>query len=167
VGRRGKNLKIFTIKSLASGLGLGYSPVAPGTVGSLLGIPLFLLISSFPWPVYLLTIAAFSCLAMVISDHAERIFNEKDSPRIVIDEVAGMLFTCFLISPTLLHIVLGFFLFRFFDIVKPFPVKWLEKHLSGGVGIVADDIAAGIYADRKSTRLNSSHSTRSRMPSSA
>ena len=140
-------MKGFWIKSFASGLGLGYSPVAPGTAGSLLGIPLFLLISSFSWPLYLLTAVAFSCLAMVISDHAERLFNEKDCPRIVIDEIAGMLFTFFLISPTILHIVLGFLLFRFFDIVKPFPVNWLQNNLPGGIGVVADDIAAGVYAN--------------------
>ena len=140
-------MKIFWIKGLASGLGLGYSPVAPGTVGSLLGIPLFWMISSFSWPLYLLTTVAFSCLAVVISDHAEKAFNEKDSPRIVIDEVAGMLVTYFLISPTITHILLGFLLFRFFDIVKPFPVNWLDRHLTGGIGVVTDDLAAGVYAN--------------------
>ena len=140
-------MKVFLIKGLASGLGLGYSPVAPGTAGSLLGIPLFWMISSLPWPVYLLTIVTFSCLAMIISDHGERLFNEKDCPCIVIDEVAGMLFTYFLISPTILHIILGFLLFRFFDIAKPFPANWFQNHLPGGIGVVADDLAAGIYAN--------------------
>jgi phosphatidylglycerophosphatase A len=140
-------MKVFWIKGLASGFGLGYSPIVPGTAGSLLGIPLFWLISSFSWPVYLLTTAAFACLAMVISDHAERAFNEKDSPRIVIDEIAGMLVTYFLISPTITHILLGFLLFRFLDIVKPFPVNWCEKRFAGGIGVVMDDLAAGVYAN--------------------
>jgi phosphatidylglycerophosphatase A len=135
------------IKILATGLGLGYSPLAPGTVGSLLGIPFFYAIAFFPWPLYLLTAAAFACLAIYIAHEAEIVFARKDSPYIVIDEVAGMLFTCFLVTPTAVHIAAGFLLFRFFDVVKIFPANWFQNHLPGGLGVVADDLAAGVYAN--------------------
>ncbi len=135
------------IKTLASGLGLGYLPWAPGTAGSLLGIPLFYAISFFPWPLYLMTAAAFTCLAVYVAHEAEILFARKDAPCIVIDEIAGMLFTCFLVTPTVVHIAAGFILFRFFDVVKIFPANWFQRHLPGGWGIVADDLAAGIYAN--------------------
>lgn len=135
------------IKILATGLGLGFSPLAPGTAGSLLGIPLFYAIAFFPWPLYLLTAVAFACLAIYLAHEAETLFAQKDSPFIVIDEVAGMLFTCFLVTPTAAHIAAGFFLFRFFDVVKIFPANWFQRYLPGGLGIVADDLAAGVYAN--------------------
>jgi phosphatidylglycerophosphatase A len=135
------------IKILATGLGLGYSPFAPGTVGSLLGIPLFYAIAFFPWTLYLLTAVAFACLAIYVAHEAEILFARKDSPYIVIDEIAGMLFTLFLVTPTVAHIAAGFFLFRFFDIVKIFPANWFQDRLPGGLGIVADDLAAGVYAN--------------------
>lgn len=135
------------IKTLATGLGLGYAPFAPGTAGSLLGIPLFYTIAFFPWPLYLLTAVAFACLAIYLAHEAEILFARKDAACIVIDEIAGMLFTCFLVPPTVVHIAAGFFLFRFFDVVKIFPANWFQRHLPGGLGIVTDDIAAGIYAN--------------------
>ena len=140
-------MKIRLIKIFATGLGLGYAPFAPGTAGSLLGIPLFCVMTPFPWMLYLLTATAFTCLAGYLSDKAEPLFPRKDSPHIVIDEIAGMLFTFFLVTPTLVHIVLGFCLFRFFDIVKIFPANQFQRRLPGGLGIVADDLAAGVYAN--------------------
>ncbi len=101
----------------------------------------------FPWQLYLLTATAFACLAVYVAHEAEILFARKDAPYIVIDEIAGMLFTCFLVSPTAAHLVAGFFLFRFFDVVKIFPANWFQRHLPGGWGIVADDLAAGVYAN--------------------
>ncbi|MFA7683255.1 MAG: phosphatidylglycerophosphatase A [Syntrophales bacterium] len=132
---------------MATGLGLGFLPWAPGTAGSLLGIPLYYFIAFFPWPLYLITAAAFACLAVCLAHSAEVLFAKKDASCIVIDEVAGMLFTFFLVTPTVAHIVTGFLLFRFFDIVKFFPANWCQYHLPGGLGIVADDLVAGIYAN--------------------
>ena len=101
----------------------------------------------FPWPVYLLTAVAFAFLAVYIADRAETLFPGKDSPHIVIDEIAGMIFTFFLVTPTAVHILAGFLLFRFFDVVKIFPANWFQRRLPGGLGIVADDLAAGVYAN--------------------
>ena len=86
-------------------------------------------------------------MAWYLSQRAEKIFDEKDSPHIVIDEIIGLLYAMFLVTPTILHIFLGFILFRFFDIAKCFPAGYFERRLPGGYGVVADDIVAGIYSN--------------------
>lgn len=100
-----------------------------------------------PWPLYLVTVAAFTFLAFYSSQEAEKIFQEKDSSRIVIDEWAGFLWAMFIVSPTVPHLLAGFALFRFFDIVKVFPANIFQNQLPGGYGVVMDDVAAGIYAN--------------------
>jgi phosphatidylglycerophosphatase A len=130
----------------ATGLGTGYSPVAPGTAGTLVGIPLFLILSKLAWPWYLATIIVLSIPAVYVCGEAEKIFQARDSQKIVLDEIMGLQFTLFLVSPTLPHIIAGFVLFRFFDITKVFPARFCEK-LPGGLGVMADDIIAGIYAN--------------------
>jgi len=75
------------------------------------------------------------------------IFRKKDDPRIVIDEVMGFLITMLWLPKTILFIILGFFLFRFFDILKPFPIRQWERKLKGGIGVVLDDVMAAIYAN--------------------
>ncbi len=134
------------IKLAAAGLGSGYAPLAPGTAGSLVGIPLYLAFSAFPGPLWLLTLAAFTCLAWYLADGAERLFGRKDAQCIVIDEIAGLQWTLFLVEPTLLRIAAGFVLFRLFDVVKPFPARRFQERLPGGYGVVADDLAAALYA---------------------
>ena len=131
----------------ATGFGSGYAPLAPGTAGTLVGIPLFLVFSAMPWPLWLITVVAFACLAGHVSGEAEKLFGQKDARCIVIDEIAGLQWSLFLIAPTALHMILGFFLFRLFDIVKPFPARLFEERLPGGLGVVADDLAAGVYAN--------------------
>jgi phosphatidylglycerophosphatase A len=121
--------------------------VAPGTAGTLIGIPLYLVFSAMPWPLWLITVAAFTCLAWYISEEGEKLFGRKDAPCIVIDEIAGLQWTLFLIEPTTLHVVLGFALFRLFDIGKPFPARFFQDRLPGGLGVVADDLAAGVYGN--------------------
>lgn len=118
----------------------------PGTVGTLIAVPLYLMFSFLSWPLYLLSALAFACLACIISGEAETIFHEKDAPRIVIDEMAGFLCTMFLVTPTTAHVLWGFIFFRFFDIVKPFPARTIQDRLPGGYGIVGDDLVAGIYS---------------------
>jgi len=131
----------------ATGLGSGYAPLAPGTAGTLVGIPLFLVFSTLPWALWLITVVAFACLAWHVSEEAEKLFGRKDARCIVIDEIAGLQWGLFLIAPTALYVILGFFLFRLFDIVKPFPARLFEERLPGGLGVVADDLAAGVYAN--------------------
>lgn len=106
-----------------------------------------MLIAPFSWALYLFTAVAFAALAVHIADEAEKLYQVKDASAIVIDEIAGMLCTFFLVSPTVVHLALGFCLFRCFDIVKLFPADWCQRRLPGGLGVVADDLAAGIYAN--------------------
>jgi phosphatidylglycerophosphatase A len=135
------------IKYLATGFGSGLAPLAPGTAGTLVGIPLYLLFSALPWPIWLMTVLAFTFLAWYLSDEAERLFGRKDAQCIVIDEIAGLQWTLFGVAPTVLHVGLGFLLFRLFDILKPFPARRFQDRLPGGCGVVADDLAAGAYGN--------------------
>jgi len=132
---------------LATGFGVGYSPVAPGTLGTLIAIPVYYFLSNISSPIYEITLIGFFFLSGWISENAEIFFGKKDDQRIVIDEIMGFLITMLWVPKTAILIVIGFFLFRFFDILKPFPIRRLEKKLKGGYGVVLDDVMAGIYAN--------------------
>ena len=136
----------FFIKFFATWGGSGYSPFASGTVGTLAAIPLYLWLSRLSLPLYLITLLAFFFFACWVSGKAEIIFNEKDSGKIVIDEVIGFLVTMIAIPPDWRYILAGFLLFRFFDIVKPPPANWFDQKVKNGYGVVLDDAAAGVYA---------------------
>ena len=137
----------YFILLLATGFGVGNSPVAPGTLGTLVAIPIYYFLSENPSPLYEITLIGFFFLSVWISENAEAFFGKKDDPRIVIDEVMGFLITMLWLPKTILFIILGFFLFRFFDILKPFPIRQWERRLKGGWGVVLDDVMAGIYAN--------------------
>jgi len=132
---------------IATGFGVGYSPIAPGTLGTLVAIPLYYFLSNIPSPLYEITLIGFFFLSVWISENAEIFFSKKDDQRIVIDEIVGFLITMLWVPKTLPFIIMGFFLFRFFDILKPFPIRRLEKKLRGGYGVVLDDVLAGVYAN--------------------
>ena len=132
---------------LATGFGVGYSPVAPGTLGTLVAIPIYYFLSEIPSPLYEITLIGFFFLSVWISQNAEIFFGKKDDQKIVIDEIIGFLITMLWVPQTLLFVIIGFFLFRFFDILKPFPIRRLEKGFKGGFGVVLDDVAAGVYAN--------------------
>ncbi len=131
---------------LATGIGTGYSPFAPGTLGTLVTIPIYYFLSEIPFPLYEITLSGFFFLAVWISEKAGAVLGKKDDPRIVIDEMMGFFITMLWVPRTALFIVAGFILFRFFDILKPFPIRRLEK-VRGGFGVVLDDSMAGIFAN--------------------
>ena len=131
----------------ATGFGVGYSPVAPGTLGTLIAIPVYYFLSSIPSPIYEITLIGFFFLSVWISENVEIFFGKKDDQRIVIDEMMGFLITMLWVPKTILFVTIGFFLFRLFDILKPFPIRRLEKRLKGGYGVVLDDVMAGVYAN--------------------
>jgi len=131
---------------LATWFGAGYSPVAPGTAGTLGAIPLLLLYSLLTAVMYGAGLGALALLACWVAGRAEEILGEKDSRPIVIDEVVGFLVTMAYVPITWVHVLMGFVLFRGFDIAKPFPIRMMERNISGGWGIVMDDVVAGIYA---------------------
>jgi phosphatidylglycerophosphatase A len=132
---------------LATGFGVGYSPVAPGTLGTLIAIHVYYFLSNISSPIYEITLVGFFFLSVWISESAEIFFGKKDDQRIVIDEITGFLITMLWVPKTAILMVIGFFLFRFFDILKPFPIRRLEKKLKGGYGVVLDDVMAGVYAN--------------------
>ena len=124
----------------------GYSPVASGTVGTLAAIPLYLILARLPIHYYILSLISLTIFSCWVSGRAEAIFNEKDSGKIVIDEVVGYLVTMTGVTLSFPAIILGFFLFRFFDIVKVPPANIIDRRMKNGFGVVMDDVAAGIYA---------------------
>jgi len=137
------------ITFLATGAYVGYLPIAPGTFGSLLAIPLLYgLAHARPAPVVLAAgLVLFSALAMAICQRAGAQYADPDSGTIVLDEVCGMLVAGAWIVPTTLSLALVFLLFRVFDVLKPFPARYIDRHVRNGVGVVGDDLVAGLYAN--------------------
>jgi phosphatidylglycerophosphatase A len=131
--------------AVATGLGVGYAPFAPGTFGSALGLVLWLMLPSDPL-VQGLTIVVVSAAGVWSAGLAERHFRGTDPGPVVIDEVMGMLVTLFLNPVGWGGAALAFFLFRAFDVLKPYPANRFER-LHGGLGIMADDFMAAVYAN--------------------
>lgn len=151
--------RVFTL-GLSSGLGLGYAPIAPGTFGSLLGIPLGLLLLQYPgWmSAIVLTVLVFATAPIV--ERACHHWGEMDSGKVVWDEVLGQaiallgmrgvvlnekMTTDSFVFPSIASIVVAFFVFRIFDIFKPFPARSFDQR-DNGQGVILDDIVAGLYA---------------------
>jgi len=132
-------------RMIASVFYIGYLPIAPGTLGSLSALILYYFVCRDA-VVMAVAILVVIVLGFITAGKVEKMFGEKDPGEIVIDELAGMLIALYRIPPTMGYVVTGFLLFRFFDIVKPKPIKDLEK-LKGSFGIMSDDIVAGIYAN--------------------
>ena len=131
--------------SLATGLGLGLIPFAPGTFGSLLGLPLAWGLEHFPWWARLAMPFVLFAVGVPICAAGARVLRLKDPGPVVFDEIAAFSIV-FLATPLNLKTgIAGFVLFRLFDITKPWPARRLEQ-LPGGVGIMADDYAAGAFA---------------------
>jgi phosphatidylglycerophosphatase A len=131
--------------AIATGGFVGYVPKAPGTWGSLVAFPIHFLLCMFSPMGYAIGLATCFLLAIVTAGSAEKIIDSKDPGIIVIDEIIGMLIALIGAPANPLSWIIAFVLFRFFDIAKPFPVNWPDKHLNGGLGIVLDDVFAGIY----------------------
>ncbi|MBN1626785.1 MAG: phosphatidylglycerophosphatase A [Deltaproteobacteria bacterium] len=132
---------------LSSWFGAGLAPKAPGTFGTLAAVPPVALIKYLG--------AASECIFLIVlvpialwSSHTARNCLEKDDPKeVVIDEAAGFCLSVLLLPFTWISLGLGFLLFRFFDILKPFPIGMIDRRVKGGTGIVLDDIVAGIFAN--------------------
>ena len=123
--------------------GAGYFPVAPGTVGSAVGVGLYLLMPR-PWLVPVTVV--ITIIGIWAAGEAERHFAREDPGPVVVDEVAGQLLTLLFTGVGVRGAILGFFLFRILDIIKPWPANRLER-LPGGLGIMADDLMAGVYGN--------------------
>ncbi len=135
----------------ATGAYSGYSPVAPGTAGSVVGLVVmwfgFGPLWAYSPAIALIVFAIAFVISCWIAGRAEIIFDEHDSSKIVLDEVLGMVATMFANPLTPVWMLAGFVIFRLFDIVKPFPAGLIDRKLGGGSGVMLDDLAAGIYAN--------------------
>ncbi len=132
---------------LATGGGCGYSPYAPGTVGSFAALPLGWLLSHLPLLASMVLVAVFAAAAVRIAHRAASLLNRADPKAVVIDEIAGVMVACLGLKLSFSGCFIIILIFRFFDVLKPFPVGWLDRRLKGGRGIVADDLAAGLLAN--------------------
>lgn len=130
---------------LALGAGLGLAPRAPGTFGTLLGIPLlFLMPHSLAG--YLAALVFLSLVGIWCCHQCAQALGVHDHPGIVWDEVVGYLITMIAVPRSALWIVIGFALFRLFDILKPWPISWIDRQVHGGLGIMLDDMLAALFA---------------------
>ncbi len=132
--------------AIATGGGSGYLPKAPGTWGSLVGVLLWFFLHRLSLSHYGLTVAGLFIVGTVAAGAAEKIVDRPDPRIVVIDEIVGQMIALAAVPLHPLFIIPGFVFFRFFDILKPFPVGWLDSHIHGGLGIMCDDVAAGLYA---------------------
>ncbi len=130
---------------LATGFGSGYSPFAPGTAGSAVGLLFVWGMSYLSLPWQLAAVLVVTVLSMIAADIVARSTGLKDPGLIVADEIAGMMVTMIAIPLSATSLILGFILFRVMDVVKPPPARQFEN-FKGGIGIVADDLMAGVYA---------------------
>ncbi len=131
---------------IAFGFGSGLMPKAPGTWGTLAAIPLYLMMRQTSWTVYFVSTVAAFVLGVWVCDRVTRILGVDDYSGIVWDEIVGYWLTMFLAPPGLIWVVIGFSLFRLFDIWKPQPICLVDRQLHGGIGIMLDDILAAIPA---------------------
>jgi len=132
---------------LATGAGTGYLPVAPGTAGTLVGLLLWLVLGRLALPAFCVTLIFLIVGAVWIAHQAEKIFAQKDPGCIVIDEIVGILVTLVGLPLTGTVVIVGFGVFRLLDIMKPFPIRDVERRISGGLGIVIDDVIAGVMGN--------------------
>ncbi|MHB8989421.1 MAG: phosphatidylglycerophosphatase A family protein [Desulfobulbia bacterium] len=132
--------------TIATGFGAGYLPKAPGTWGTLLALPLHFFLRQLPPNHYALALGGIFFIGVITAGQAEKILDRKDPGVIVIDEVIGMLITLIGAPNNPLIWLLGFLIFRFFDIFKPYPIRIIDQRINGGMGIVLDDVLAGVYS---------------------
>nr|WP_196139169.1 phosphatidylglycerophosphatase A [Aliikangiella sp. G2MR2-5] len=139
---------VFTdpIHFLAFGFGSGLAPVAPGTFGTIAAIPLAYLIASLSLLSALLLVLVTVIAGIYICHQSSRKLNVHDHPGIVWDEFAGYMIAMLGFAPEWWNLLFAFIFFRIFDIFKPWPIKWVDKHVSGGLGIMLDDLIAGVFA---------------------
>jgi phosphatidylglycerophosphatase A len=131
---------------LAQGFGSGRLPWAPGTFGTLPGVVLYLLLAGLALGPYLAVTAVLLLIGIPLCGRAARTLGRTDPPSVVWDEIVGYLITMIAIAPSWPAVVAGFAAFRLFDIWKPWPIGWIDRQVGGGLGIMLDDVVAGLMA---------------------
>ncbi len=130
---------------LAFGFGTGLARFMPGTFGTLVGVPIVYLLCGQPWWLWLLAIGVAFAAGVVACDRACEWLDVHDHRGVVWDEVVGYMVTMAFLPCDWIWLVAGFFLFRFFDIVKPWPISWVDARVHGGFGVMLDDVIAGLF----------------------
>ena len=136
--------------AVASGGYVGYIPIASGTFGTLVAIPLCLALHplrALSVPAYVLTFVASVAGACWVAQRAETYLAEHDSHKIVIDEIVGYLAATMFLQPSWTNILLAFVVFRALDVIKPFPAGYIDANVPGGYGVVLDDVVSGVYTN--------------------
>ena len=139
---------VFTTPTclLAFGFGVGLIPIAPGTFGTLVGVLAYCVFAGLALPVYGALVFGLALAGIGLCAAAAKTLQVGDHPGIVWDEIVGLLITMFGVPFSLPAVALGFVCFRVFDILKPWPIGWADRCVGGGLGIMLDDILAGLYA---------------------
>lgn len=132
---------------IAVGFGAGFFPKAPGTAGTLVAIPLILLIARLPEFLQISVLAALFVLGCFVCHRAADLLGESDPGSVVWDEIVGYCFAMALLPVSLQTVIVTFILFRLADIFKPWPISWIDKRMRGGLGIMLDDLLAGILVN--------------------
>ena len=145
---RGINIKHLKYPDvlIAVGFGSGLAPKAPGTAGTLIAIPLYMLMQSLPLISYLLITTCLFIAGIWICAYSAEKLGVHDHPSIVFDEIVGYLITMVAAPEGWQLIIVGFVLFRLLDAIKPWPISWFDRNITGGMGIMVDDVVAGIVA---------------------
>lgn len=131
---------------IAFGFGSGAIPIAPGTFGTLMGIPFYLLMQPLSPLIYFIVLLIFIFASILICNKVSKDIGIHDHQGMCLDEIVGFLVTMFAAPHGLKWIIIGFLLFRLFDIWKPQPIRYLDEKVSGGFGMILDDVVAGIFA---------------------
>lgn len=131
---------------LSLGFGSGLSPKMPGTMGTVVAVAIYLLVPTMDWKIYLGIIIGAFLIGIFLCETTAKALNVHDHPGIVWDEIVGYFITMFMVPKEWLWILIGFVLFRLFDIWKPWPIAVADKRLKGGFGIMFDDVIAAIFA---------------------
>ncbi len=134
------------VNFFALGFGSGLSKYAPGTMGTLVAVPLYLLLQPLSLANYIAVAIAVTLVGIWLCDRSAKMLGVHDHPGIVWDEIAGYLLTMIAAPAGWQWIVLGFVLFRLFDIWKPWPIKLIDRQVEGGFGIMMDDVVAALFA---------------------
>jgi phosphatidylglycerophosphatase A len=143
-----KPVEIFSDPTcfLAFGFGAGLAPIAPGTFGTLVAIPIYWLMANLSAAIYASIVIGLSIAGIYICGRCEQRLKAEDHPGIVWDEIVGFLITMMFVPPSWGSVIIGFLVFRLFDIWKPWPIGLFDRTLHGGLGIMLDDALAGVYA---------------------
>jgi phosphatidylglycerophosphatase A len=141
-----RTVRLMLATVLATFFGAGFVPIAPGTAGAAAAIPLALLLDQLGVLSYWLGIVAVSAIGIWAADVYDEAWQTHDAQTIVVDEAAGLLLTVAFVPRTMINLVIGFGLFRLFDVWKPWPVSWADRKVGGGLGAMLDDLLAALYA---------------------